>query len=299
MATTFEIALPYNTPHAVAAAEAALDVIDAVEDQLTIYRTTSEVAQLNCTGSAVVTPTLLTLLQDCNQLTRLTDGTFDVASGALSEVWGFTRREGRIPTPQELRQARACSGMRHVILDAESSTVKFTRPGLKLNFGAIGKGYALDRAARELQRWGIRSALLHGGGSSVYALGTPPGIERGWAVSLQHPANDGRGLGVMHLRNEGMGTSAATFQHFEYAGRRYGHVIDPRRGVPAETLHSATCVASSAAHADALSTAMFVAGAAWSRQFLSEHTSLTAVLYDGTVDVDVVNCAASRYDNST
>ncbi len=296
MATTFEVALPYNTPHALEVAEAALDVIDAVEDQLTIYRDSSEVATLNQSGCAVVSGTLFELLQSCGTIARQTNGAFDVASGALSQVWGFTKREGRIPTPQELRAARSCSGFRHVILDATRQQVKFTKPGLQLNFGAIGKGYALDCAAVELQRWGVRSALLHGGGSSVFALGTPPGLRRGWAMRVQHPANDGRTLGTVYLANEGMGTSAATFQSFEHAGKTYGHVIDPRTGIPARTLQSATCIAPSAALADAYSTAMFVAGMPWAEAFLREQPALAAVLYNGEQRPTVVNCSTLRYD---
>jgi len=260
MATTFEVALPFGTRDAIRAAEAALDLIDDLEDQLTVYRETSEVSRLNATGAAVVEPHLFDLLARCSVWTRETDGVFDIATGALIKVWGFYRREGRIPNAREHADAMIRSGMRHVVLSDESRTVKFRAEGLELNLGAVGKGYALDRAAELLRRdWGVRSALLHGGGSSVLAIGTPPDDPRGWPVRLRHPTEN-RSLGTVYLNDRGLGMSAATFQFFEYNGRKYGHVLDPRTGRPAAGVASASATAPTAAEADAMSTAAFVAG---------------------------------------
>ena len=266
MATRFEVALPFGTPHAVPAAEDALDLIDALEDQMTVYRDDGEVARLNATAAAgpvVVENHLFDLFETCAGWTRETGGAFDIAAGALTKAWGFYRREGRVPTPRERSAAMAQTGMRHVILDPAARAVKFRVPGLEFNLGAVGKGYALDRAADLLRsKWGIRSALLHGGGSSVYAIGRPPGEPRGWGVRLKHPTADGRSLGTVWLADRGLGTSAATHQYFAYNGRKLGHLLDPRTGRPAAGTASASVAAPTAAEADAMSTAAFVLGAA-------------------------------------
>jgi thiamine biosynthesis lipoprotein len=213
------------------------------------------------------------------------------------KCWGFHKREGRVPTEQELTEAMYASGQRHVMLDDRTNTVKYLRP-VELNFGAIGKGYALDQAATILQRdWGIHSALLHGGGSSVRAVGTPPTNVRGWPVALRHPAGDGRTLGVVYLNHQGLGTSAATYQHFEYEGKRYGHVLDPRTGRPADGMQSASCVASYAALADALSTAMFVAGEAWTIHYCRTHPDVGGVLLAGEAKPTLFNLDAINYDS--
>jgi len=281
MATTFEIAIPSGTPHALAAAHDALDLIEALEDQLTVYRE-SEVTLLNATAfeePVAVEPQLFELLQHCAILTNDTAGAFDAAAGRLSRCWGFTQREGRIPTPGELAEAIAATGFKHVILNERDRTVRFRRPGLEINLGAIGKGYALDRAAELLQsRWNIGSALLAGGGSSVRAIGRPENELRGWGVSIRHPSGDARTLGTVYLKDSALGTSAATYQSFEYNGRSYGHVIDPRSGQPADTMRSASCVAPSAAEADAISTAFFVAGTMWAAEHCRSRTHLGAVL---------------------
>ena len=281
MATTFEVAVPFGTPDALAAAEDALDLIDEVEDQLTVYRDTSEVARLNATAfgrSVPVAATLFDLLAQCAEWTRDTAGGFDIAVGALIASWAAHKRDGRIPPPADLATARANSGTRHVVLDARTRSVKYRRPHLALNFGSVGKGYALDRAADRMRtRWGIDSALLHGGGSSVRALGTPPGQPRGWPVAVRHPSGDGL-LGTVYLQDQGLGTSAATFQFFEFAGRRYGHVLDPRTGSPATGTESASVVAPTAAQADALSTAFFVQGADAASEYIQLHPAVAALI---------------------
>jgi thiamine biosynthesis lipoprotein len=296
MATTFEIAFPAGTPHAFAAGSAALDLIEEIEEQLTVYRDTGEVARLNATaadGPVAVTAELFRILERCAAFTLDTAGAFDIAVGALVDAWSTAKREGRIPTPQELNDSTARSGFRHVMLnplplsasergaggEVSSSTVQFRRAGLKLNFGAVGKGYALDRAAELLRReWGIESALLQGGGSSMFGLGAPPNDLRGWPVALRHPEPERPILGTVYLKDRGFGTSAATFQFFEFAGKKYGHVLDPRTGRPVEGTESASCIAESAAEADAISTAIFVAGTEWATEFCRSRPHLGAAI---------------------
>lgn len=297
MATTFEIAIPYGTPHAIDAGEAALDLIDRLEDQLTVYRETSEVSRLNGAGSTVVESNLFDLLQRCASLTNETAGAFDAAAGSLIKCWGFYKREGRVPSAAELTAAMHRSGFRHVVLDATTRSVKFNRPGLELNLGAIGKGYALDQATELLRNdWGIRSALLHGGGSSVRAIGLPPTDLRGWRVAVRHPTDDSRTLGSVYLADQALGTSAATYQYFEYNGTRYGHVLDPRTGRPADGVVSASCVANSAAEADALSTAFFVTGEDWTADFCRSRERLGAIVLTNALPPRTINLPLTHYD---
>lgn len=284
MATTFEIALPFGTPDAVRAAEDALDLIDTLEDQMTVYRDHSEVARLNATAAAgpvVVEERLFRLLTACAGWTHETAGAFDIAAGAITKAWGFYHREGRVPTPQERVRATAESGMRHVILDPDARAVKYRVPGLGINLGAVGKGYALDRAADLLRgKWGVRSALLQGGGSSVYAIGRPPGERRGWPIRLRHPTDDGATLGTIYLADRGLGTSAATHQFFAYNGRKLGHLLDPRAGRPAAGTASASVTAPTAAEADAMSTAAFVLSGAAAGRLTRTRPHLGAVVLD-------------------
>lgn len=283
MATTFEVAIPVGTLRdPLGAAEDALDLIDRLEDQMTVYRDHSEVVRLNETaadGFVEVERGLFELFARCAAWTRETEGAFDIATGALIKAWGFYRRDGAVPPAAELVDAMRRTGFRHVVLDHERSAVKFRVPGLELNLGAVGKGYALDCAATLLRtKWGVRSALLHGGGSSAYAIGTPPGDYRGWPIRLKHPNQPEQSLGVVHVADAGFGTSAATFQFFEYKGRKLGHLLDPRTGWPAEGTASASAIAPTAAEADAMSTAAFVSGAEAAERLTRLRPALGAVV---------------------
>lgn len=284
MATTFEIVIPQAYPQAIEAAEDALDQIDAVEDQLTVYRETSEVSRLNARApaeSVSVREDLFVLLERCAAYWLATDGAFDIAMGALVKAWGFYQRQGRVPSPLALKQAMASSGMRHVVLDRASQRVRFRVPGLELNFGAVGKGYALDRAAQVLRgRWGITSALLHAGCSSVLAVGSPPGDDQGWAVRLRHPWVRDRSLGLIRLRDRALGVSAVTHQHFHHQGQRLGHLLDPRRGRPVQGRGCSAVLADSAAEADAFSTALFVLGHAGADRLTRLRPQLSAIVLD-------------------
>jgi FAD:protein FMN transferase len=282
MATVFEVLLPFGKPIAQMAAEAALDRIDDLEDQLTIFRDTSEVSRLNATAASrpvTVERGLFDLIAFAARITRQTQGAFDIATGALTKAWGFYRRQGRVPTPAERATAMTRTGTRFIALDHDRRTVKYLRQGLEINLGGIGKGYALDRAAELLRAdWDADSALLNGGMSSVRAIGSPPGQPRGWPVALRHPWEPGRELGTLYLSDAGLGTSAATFQHFEYNGRKLGHLLDPRVGWPAGGVEQVSVVAPTAAEADALSTAFFVLGPAATARFCESRPDVGVVM---------------------
>jgi thiamine biosynthesis lipoprotein len=243
---------------------AAFDEIEAVEDQLTVYRDESEVVEVNRLAAeepVQVSDKLFALLQLAEKLHRETEGAFDITGTPLSRVWGFFRRAGCLPDEAELGNALAVVGMRHVKLSAENQTIEFTRPGVEINFNAIGKGYALDCVAAKLDANGARDYLWHGGRSSILARGKNHGDDGDcWSVGLQHPLEPQTRLGEFHLRNRALGTSGGGTQYFECEGRRYSHILDPRTGMPATGVYTATVMAESAAEADALSTAAFVLG---------------------------------------
>ena len=151
MACQFDVFLNAGqNPAGTESALAALDLVEALEDQMTVYREHSEISRLNRTAAdrpVIVERRLLSLLQQALELHRATEGAFDITAGPLSKIWGFYRRAGRVPSPAELEEARQRVGSHWVKLDSDAGTVQFLRPGLEINLGAIGKGYALDRCA--------------------------------------------------------------------------------------------------------------------------------------------------------
>ncbi len=279
MATTFEMIFPHGTPRALEAATEALDEIDRVEALLSVYREDSEVARVNASAAHEPVPVsqeLYRLVEECARLSAATAGAFDITAGPLVQVWGFAARRPRVPDTCTLEEARGAVGMAHVALDAAAQTVRFLHPDVRLNFGSIGKGYALDRAAACLRGAGVETALLHGGHSSVYAVGAGP-TGQGWPVGIRHPWRPGR-LAVVRLADQGLGTSASTHQHLVHDGRRLGHILDPRTGWPAEGVASASAIAASATEADALATAFYVLGLEGTRAYCRRHPGTGAVM---------------------
>ncbi len=279
MATTFEVILPFDAPSAYECAEIALDEIDRLESQLTVFRDTSEVSLLNARAAhqpVRVERNLFDLLTLAKKIHVDTEGAFDIAVGALIKTWGFYRRAGRVPTTRERDAVRERIGMQHVHLDDDRQTVFFARPGLEINLGSIGKGFALDCAANVAK---IRIGLLHGGNSSILAMSSSPIPAGGvWPVGLTDPERPQCRRAFLHLTNRGMATSAATHQHFIHEGKKLGHLLDPRTAWPADGMLSATVTAPTAAEADALATAFFILGADRARAYCEAHPDIGAVL---------------------
>jgi len=197
MATRFEVLLQGERPGALrAAGEEALDEIERLENLLSLYRPHSDIARINSAPAGCpvrVAPETFRLLERSRDLTEQTLGAFDITAGPLVRAWGFHGGAGHPPDPGQWAQARETAGWSRVILDPSEGTVRFAgnRPGL-LDLGAIGKGYALDRAAEILREAGVSSALLHGGTSTVVALGAPPDTA-GWPLALATVPDSGWG----------------------------------------------------------------------------------------------------------
>jgi len=291
MATRFELVLHGSDESVLrAAGEEALDEIARVEDELSYFRPTSQVFRINqeaAHGPVRVAPGLFRLLQQARQLSAESGNSFDITVAPLMRCWGLYTREGRVPEPGELAAARAKTGMNLVELDDATSTVRFTREGVQLDLGSIGKGYAVERAGELLREAGVTSALLHGGTSTVLAIGTPPDKD-GWMIALEHPANvkgsqEHTGVLVLplakvSLRDESLSVSAVWGKSFTAADRSYGHVIDPRTGQPTEGALLSAVVLPSATESDALSTMLLTLGPEGFEQVLRLRPGMRALL---------------------
>ena len=269
MATRFEVVLyGDNAVSLRAAGEGALDEIERLEAQLSLYRPSSEIAHVNALATREpvrVSPSVFALLEHARRLSQETEGAFDITVAPLVRCWGFMDNRGRLPGESELAEARASVGMHLVELDPANFTVRFKRPGVMLDLGAIGKGYAVERAAELLVEAGVRSALLHGGTSTVFGLGQPPEAES-WTVALESPPQrPGQKalqtpIATVSLCNEALSVSAMWGRSFEHEGKLLGHVLDPRTGRPVQGALLSAVVLPSATETDALSTALLIAG---------------------------------------
>jgi len=294
MATRFEMILHGDRPEALrAAAEEALDEIESVERQLSVYRPDSDLSVLNREagrGWVRVDNRLFRLLERVRDLHASTGGAFDPSIAPVLFAWGLMGGGGRVPSAEEQAEAFGQVGFQFVSLDRSEGRVRYERPGLWLDLGSIGKGYALERAVELLREAGVGSGLIHGGTSTVCAIGCQPGgapwrvaIGGGWRTIASAGGStsgellsgagatrrmDGdvgsglEGLPVVELVDESLSVSEVRGKAFEHDGLIYGHVIDPRLGRPVSGARSAAVIAASATDSDALSTALLVLGEA-------------------------------------
>jgi len=302
MATRFELVLHGGDEAALrAAGEEALDEIVRLEDELSYFRASSQIFRMNREAArrpVRVSPWLFRLLQRARQLSAESAGTFDITVAPLMRCWGFYTREGRVPEPAALAEARASVGMHLVELNETEFTVRFTRPGVQIDLGSIGKGFAVERAGALLREAGVTSALLHGGTSTVLAIGAPPAAAS-WRIALDHPDQRAtqnpqpatpnapyapRGThhaspwSTVSLRDESLSVSAVWGKSFTTSDRSYGHVIDPRTGEPTQGAVLAAVVLPSATESDALSTMLLTCGPEGFKEVLRLRPGLRALV---------------------
>jgi thiamine biosynthesis lipoprotein len=182
------------------------------------------------------------------------------------KVWGFYKGSGHLPHRPEIQAALTKVGYRHMHLDAAAQTVWFDRPGVEIDPGGIGKGYAVDRMVAVLRKMGVRSAFVAGSGSSIYGIGAPPEDPKGWAVKIKDPWDASKSLAEVWLKDMSMSTSGSYEKFFRAEGRIYAHIMDPRTGYPAQGSVSVSVVAPRTIDSEAWAKPYFVNGRQWAQK---------------------------------
>lgn len=261
-------------------ADTAFEVIDALERRISNWIPQSHISRVNQFAAerpVETTQELIGLLLECKRFHRDSGGAFDVTVGPLLDLWGFYRNEGVLPDDAAIQKALEKVGMDKVSIDEEAQLVRYSAPGMRIDFGGIGKGLALDRAAYVLREQGVNSAILHAGTSTVVVVGAPPD-KADWTVRLRSPYNErSEHLDEVLIRNESLSTSSGSEKYFELEGQRYCHIFDPRTGRPVEGVLSVTAIAPTGMESDALSTAFFVMGLEKTKAYCKAHPAVRAV----------------------
>jgi thiamine biosynthesis lipoprotein len=274
MATDFEISFPLGTKDAVLMAEDCLDLISVLENQLSVYIEKSEVVNINQYAGktpVIIEPNLFYLLQKAKSLSHETNQGFDITAGKLVKLWGFFKGPKRVPSEIEIINILSGFGSDSLILDPSKKSVFFCKPEMEINLGAIGKGYALDRVkGLLLNKFGVSTFMIHGGKSSIVCGSSLQNQQKGWPIAINHPWQPNKRIATIYLENRALGISAATY-NFESNGFRYGHILNPKTGYPANGVATCVVAAGDATSADALSTAFFVLGADAAIQYCEKH----------------------------
>lgn len=276
MGAVFEIVSHHGNPtEAALAMDDAFQEIDRLEEVMSFYRPASELSRLNRTAyleAQTVSPDLYQVIEESLHYSELSEGAFDVTSGPLAERWKAVGRGEQAPSPAEENELRRGVGYRQIELMAPDR-IRFHSSRVAVDLGAIGKGYAVDRAAAVLRCRGIECALINSGGSTFYAMGCPPS-QAGWLVHLCDPSAEADPHVL--LNENSVSTSQQTAPSL-LGLPSFGHIIDVIAGEPLQSATAVSVVAESATASDALSTALLLMGPAKGRDMARKISNVAAV----------------------
>jgi thiamine biosynthesis lipoprotein len=258
MGTTVRVVLYAPSPEkAELGRKAAFDVMRQVDGLMSDYKPDSELSRLSAAagkGPQPVSQALYDVLESSRWTARTSDGAFDITVGPLVRLWRRSRKELKLPTPEELRAAKALVGIEQLVLNPVRRTAELLKPGMILDLGGIAKGYACDKALAALRNLGLPRSLVDTGGGM--ALGDPPPDKAGWRIGMLGDSSK-----ILQLSNCGVSTSGDIEQFVEIDGVRYSHIIDPATGLGLTNQAMATVVAKDGLTSDALDTPICILGA--------------------------------------
>ena len=240
------------------AVEAVLGEMRRVDALMSHYKPESQLSQINQRAdreAVKVDPELAQLIIRAARLSELTGGAFDITYASVGHLYDY--RAHTRPTDAEIAAGLGAIDWRHVIVDPQASTVRFSRTGVRIDLGGIAKGYAVDRAIGIVQSMGIAHASVTAGGDSRI-IGDRFG--RPWIVGIRHPDDPGRVIARIPLVDTSISTSGDYERYFDEGGERYHHIIDPGTGRSAGEVRSVTIIGPDATTTDGLSTSVFVLG---------------------------------------
>jgi len=271
MGTIWEITSPDKQAGAIVFSEAG-----RIEQLLSKYIPSSEISKLNRLGKLKVSAETFYIIKKSREFYQLSQGAFDITVAPLVDLWGFTDQEFQMPSDDKIQAVLKLVGNDKIILQEKDNVVEFKIPGMKIDLGAIAKGFALDCAVKKLKENNISSCLINAGGQ-VYALGDKFGTP--WKVAIRG-ANKSEIAGSFELKNKSASTSGNYEQFFFKDGRRYCHIIDPRTGYPAESgITSVTVLDEQGLVADVLSTSIFVLGKKDAQEILKKFPGASTKIY--------------------
>jgi thiamine biosynthesis lipoprotein len=280
MGTVFDIVAYSESPaQASDAIDQALREIVRLDEVMSDYKPDSALSRLNRSGydhSQTVPRDLYRVIEESLEYSRLSGGRFDVTVGPLVKLWKGAMRGGHAPSADEEKKLRACVGYQKIEL-LPPDRIRLHSACLQIDLGSIGKGYALDRAADLLRAHGVSRALLDAGGSSIYALGAPPG-ESGWLIHLRDPSN--HASPQVRLTDNSVSTSEQTPPSLFSGQQAPGHIVDPEKGVPVRSRFAVSAVARTATASDALSTTLLLVGPEQGEGLVRKLTDVAAIWID-------------------
>ncbi len=239
----------------------AVAEIQRIEKLISSWDANSETSAINKNAgvqAVKVSPELFTLIERAIRISELTDGAFDISYASMDRIWHFDGSMTEMPSEETIAASVAKVGYKNIVLDKAASTVFLQKEGMKIGFGAIGKGYAADKAKALLMSKGVSAGIINASGDMNTWGKQPDGSY--WKVAITNPMSKDKAFALLPIKNGAVVTSGDYEKYVQFNGIRYTHIIDPRTGYPAHGIISATVFAPKAELADALATSVFVMG---------------------------------------
>ena len=252
-----------------------------IEDLISSWDQKSETSRINRNAGIAaveVSKELFDLIFRAQQISKLSSGAFDLTFAAIDKLWNFDGKESEMPNPDTLKASVFHIGYQLIELDEESLTVFLPKKGMKIGFGAIGKGYAADRAKQLLVERGVLGGIINASGD-MNTWGTKPDGSS-WTIGIVNPMNNKKVFSWFSLEHNAVVTSGDYEKFTQINGRRYSHIIDPRTGIPSQGIVSCTVFAGKAELADAIATAIFVMGVQSGLFLIDQLPNIEAILID-------------------
>ena len=240
----------------------AEDEIIRIENLISSWKTDSQISEVNrMAGKAPVKVDLevIQLIERTLTLSKITDGAFDISYASMDQIWKFDgSMDSRMPSPDKIRASVSRIGHEYILIDKKNQTVFLEQAGMKIGFGAIGKGYAADRAKNVLIKKGVASGIINASGDLTTWGRKPDRTE--WMVGITNPLNKTKFFSWLPLTDKAIATSGNYEKKVIIDGVEYSHIIDPRTGYPVRGISSVSIISDSAELSDALATSVFVLG---------------------------------------
>ncbi len=248
-------------------AEQSIDSVIAemrrIEDLISDWKTSTQIANVNLNAGikpVVVDKEVFELTRRSIYFSVITDGAFDISYAALDKIWKFDGSMKRMPTAEEIQHSVSKVGYENVVLDSVASTIFLKLKGMKIGFGAMGKGYAADKGRALMEAKGINAGIVNASGD-LTTWGSKPNGDA-WHIGITNPFNEKKFIVVVPLKREAVATSGSYEKFVNFNGVRYSHIINPATGYPATGLISVSVFGPSAEIANGISTSIMVLGAA-------------------------------------
>ena len=241
--------------------DTAINEISRIEKLISSWEANSQTTKIN--QSAGIQPVkvdkeLFDLIVRSMSISKLTDGAFDISYASMDKIWKFDDSMTEMPTNKTIKESIEKVGYQRIILDRENHTVFLPQKGMKIGFGAIGKGYAADKTKKKMMEMGVTAGIINASGD-MNTWGTQPD-GKDWTIAITNPMNKSKAFAILPLKQGAVVTSGNYEKYVMFNGIRYAHVINPKTGYPSQGVISVTVFAPSAELADALATSVFVMG---------------------------------------